>query len=159
MSTDYGLATQADRDDVMYVYKACIGTPGCTWSADYPSQAQMDNDIKNGCLFCYKRRGRIIGVVTLGRFGELDGIRVAWSSAKRHCELARIGVFPHGNGIGTQLLRRTIQEAHRVGYDSIRILVSPENKPALALYSRAGFKVVGEADKYDRHWYCLEYVR
>ena len=151
---------QHDCDDIMSVYSACAGMPGCTWTADYPTLTEFNIDMSNGWLYCLKQNDDIIGVVSLGAFGELDDLGIAWSNSKRHCELARIGVRPwlSGKGIGTQLLRCAIEKALEKGFDSIRIIVSPHNKPALALYRRAGFKTMGKIDMYNQHWFCQELV-
>jgi ribosomal protein S18 acetylase RimI-like enzyme len=49
-----------------------------------------------------------------------------------------------------------IDTARKQGFDGFRLMVSPGNTSAPALYSRAGFKTVGEADGYGMHWLCQE---
>ena len=102
--------------------------------------------------------GQIIAVASVGDFGELVNDGMPWSTAARPCELARIGVLPArgGQGIGTFLLGSALAVARGKGFDVMRLLVSPGNPPALALYRRAGFRTVGEDDRFDQHWLCQE---
>jgi ribosomal protein S18 acetylase RimI-like enzyme len=59
-----------------------------------------------------------------------------------------IGVVPdrRGQGIGSALLTRLIEQARNEGFRSLSLSVSPEN-PAVALYRRHGFTRVPSSDK------------
>ena len=50
-----------------------------------------------------------------------------------------------GQGIGTQLMERLIDDARREGYPGISLSVSCRN-PAVRLYERLGFRVIREDD-------------
>ncbi len=50
-----------------------------------------------------------------------------------------------GQGIGTQLMERLIEDARREGYPGISLSVSCRN-PAVRLYERLGFRVIREDD-------------
>ncbi len=155
----FSLAEDADREAVVALYTACSKLPGCTWSEEYPTREEFDTDLKSGWLYCLKDGGKIIAVVSLGDFQELQSIGMPWSEdILRPCELARIGVLPHhgGKGIGTLVLNHAINTARKLNFDGIRLMVSPQNPPAVAMYSRAGFKTVGETDRFDMHWLCQE---
>ena len=151
-------ATFADRDGVMALYSSMIGLPGCTWGYDYPSAETIDHDLAHGWLYCLRQGDVIVGVVSVGNFGELTEGDIPWSAAQRPCEIGRIGVLPaaQGQGLGRRLLELALGVARRQGFDAMRLLVSPGNAPALALYRRAGFRTVGETDRYDIHWLCME---
>ncbi len=155
----FSLAEEGDRDAVLSLYTACSKLPGCTWSEEYPNRESFDIDQANGWLYCLKEGGKTIAVVSLGDFQELQDIGIPWSEAIRHpCELARIGVLPHhgGKGIGTLVLNCAIDTARKLNFDGIRLMVSPQNPPAVAMYRRAGFKTAGEIDRFDLHWLCQE---
>lgn len=49
-----------------------------------------------------------------------------------------------GQGIGKHLLSEIIALAHSEGYLALSLSVDPQNKPALQLYEKAGFKKVYE---------------
>ncbi len=148
----------ADRAEVMALYRACAALPGCTWSEDYPVVENFDEDIAHGWLYCLREGEQIIAVVSVGDFGEHVNDGIPWSAAARPGELARIGVLPTrgGQGIGAFLLGNAIAVARGKGFDAIRLLVSPGNAPAVAMYRRAGFHTVDECDRFDHHWLCQE---
>lgn len=47
-------------------------------------------------------------------------------------------------GVASALLAMCLEHARQTGFSKIRLQASPENQPALRLYSRAGFVVVAE---------------
>jgi ribosomal protein S18 acetylase RimI-like enzyme len=155
----FSLAEEADREAVLALYTACSGLPGCTWSEEYPTREEFDVDVSKGWLYCLKEGGKVIAAVSLGSFQELQSIGIPWDGSIRNpCELARIGVKPElgGKGVGTYILNRAIDTARKLNFDGIRLLVSPQNPLAVAMYRRAGFKTAGETDMYGRHWLCQE---
>lgn len=155
----YAVPEEADREAVLTLYAACSHLPGCTWSSDYPTREVFDHDVANGWLHCLKSGSEIIAVFSLGDFGELHTEDISWNKAiSKHCELARIGVKPEfgGKGIGTQVLKYAMETARKQGFDGIRLLVSPTNLRAVAMYRRAGFVTEGEADLFDNHWLCQD---
>lgn len=155
----FSLAAEEDREAVLALYTACSGLPGCTWSEAYPTRVEFDTDVLNGWLYCLREEGGIIAAVSLGDFHELDNIGIPWSkTVRRPCELARIGVDPNhgGKGIGTLVLNHAIHTARKLQFDGIRLMVSPQNPPAIAMYQRAGFKTAGETDMYGIHFICKE---
>lgn len=48
------------------------------------------------------------------------------------------------NGIGKRLLDKLIKEAKMRGKTGLRLTVSSDNKVAISLYKKAGFKIIGE---------------
>ena len=151
---------ETDCEEVMALYSACRSIPGCTWSEYYPSQEEFDEDIAGGFLYCLKEGEKVIAVASLGDYGDIWGEEgIPWGKdIRRPCELARVGVRPEyaGKGIGARLLNLVIDTAKSKGFDGVRLMVSPGNAAAVALYRRAGFKTVGEADMYGIHWLCQE---
>lgn len=49
-----------------------------------------------------------------------------------------------GHGLGIQLLGMAICRFQQLGYKSVRLHVSSENKRAIAFYSKYGFEIIGE---------------
>lgn len=41
------LANYDDIFEIVSLYHRLVGTPGCTWTFDYPSKEKAENDIKN----------------------------------------------------------------------------------------------------------------
>lgn len=147
-----------DRVQVLALYGACAALPGCTWSWDYPNGDTFDDDIAHGWLYCLWEGAQIIAAVSVGPFGEHVDDGVPWTAARNPWEFARLGVRPDraGQGIGGYLVGRVIGLTREGGGDALRILVSPGNPAAVALYRRAGLRTVAEVDRFDHHWLCQE---
>ena len=149
------LANHDDIPAIDDIYRSLIGTPGCTWTLDYPNRQSAESDIDSHSLYILKKENKIIAVASAGEFNELAHLR--WS-LKKPCELARIGVIPtlQKQGIGTVILQNIIQTAKENGYDGIRMLVSKTNPAALALYDKNGFEKCGEVIMYGIDFYCYQ---
>ena len=65
-------------------------------------------------------------------------------------ELLTIAVDPkaQGQGVGTRLMRRFLEELDRRGAEQVFLEVAETNAPARALYSRASFTVTGRRRGY-----------
>lgn len=149
------LADSEDIPEIVELYHNLIGTPGCTWSMDYPSKESAECDIQSKSLYVLKEKDKIIAVASVGSFDELTHLQ--WKP-KNPCELARIGVSPsmQRQGIGTIILQSVIAVMKEKGYDGIRMIVSKTNPAALALYNKNGFEICGETMMFDMSWYCCQ---
>lgn len=149
------LANYSDLSEIMDLYHSIIGTPGCTWSLDYPDMENVESDIKSKSLYILKYADKIVAVAAAGSFNELEHLQ--WKP-KKPCELARIGVSPtmQRQGIGTIILQKVINTMKRKDYDGIRMLVSKTNSAALALYDRNGFEMCGETFMFGIDFYCYQ---
>lgn len=65
-------------------------------------------------------------------------------------ELLRVAVDPsvRGRGIGRRLVEAGLQRLRDLGVSSCFLEVRPENRPALALYRRLGFRQVARRPRY-----------
>ncbi len=65
-------------------------------------------------------------------------------------QVMTIGVAPHAQrrGLGTVLLDGLLAHARDVGAQSVLLEVRVDNDPAIALYERAGFTVLGRRHRY-----------
>ena len=153
----FQLAVRDDIPEIIKIYHSVIGTPGCTWSFDYPNVETAEEDIKNNWLYTLKNQNIIVAVASAGKFDDWEHLQ--WD-LKNPCELARIGVNPmiQSQGIGTIILKNIINEMKQQGFDGIRFIVSKSNHAALALYEKNGFKKCGETFVFDLDWYCYQMV-
>jgi len=64
--------------------------------------------------------------------------------------LLKIAVSPawRGHGIATRLLERCFADSARQGATSVHLEVRPSNAPAIELYEKLGFEVIGRRHKY-----------
>ena len=70
-------------------------------------------------------------------------------------ELTYIGVAAdqRGKGVGKVLLNAFIEMSRKAGYQSLILSVEKDNEPAIALYQKAGFKIIKtfSEGRYERH--------
>lgn len=68
-----------------------------------------------------------------------------------------IAVHPayHRMGLGKELLRRGLEYLDRSGARRVRLEVRPDNAPALHLYERSGFAVVGRTRDSQGEWLIM----
>ena len=154
----FQLANYDEIPKIVSIYHSLVGTPGCTWSLDYPNIETAEDDIKNNWLYTLKKHDKIIAVASAGKFDDWEHL-MQWKP-KNACELARIGVNPSfkKQGIGTIILQHIIAEMKKQGFDGMRFIVSKTNPAALALYDKNGFERCGEAFVFDRDWFCYQMV-
>ena len=157
---DYCFSQARDRDmaEIMALYHSLMGTPGCTWNTEYPTEEIVAADIENGSLYVLRNESdRIIAVAAAGVSDELEAL--SWGLNKP-CDLARIGVSPEMQcqGVGTIILRNVVDAVKARGFDGIRMLVSKTNPAALALYDKNRFQRCGETHMYGFDFHCYQMV-
>lgn len=84
------------------------------------------------------------------QFFALDGERVvgwadvfpAWAHAVAHCGTLGMGVHPayRGQGLGRRLLEACMAKAWAKGITRIQLEARADNRPAIALYEKLGFR-------------------
>lgn len=155
-------ALPEDAEEIIGIYDALKGFPGCTWDEEYPTLEFVRNDIeKRDSLYkVTDDNGRIAAAAYLGEFEEIERPDCIDKSIRRLGEISRVGVRReyHRQGIVSMLLRYLFGEAERLGYDGIVLLVGTKNQSAMKLYEKAGFERCGETFLYETHWYCYQIV-
>ena len=152
----FRLAEPKDSEEILRLYRSIIGTPGCTWTEDYPDMEEIINDTAMRSLYCMTDGdGQIIAAAAAGPLDELSDLE--WDPGMtKPCELARIGVSPslQKKGIASKLLCAVIEDCKSRGYNGMIFLVSKTNSSALALYNKFGFKNTGEVFRYGHEFFC-----
>jgi ribosomal protein S18 acetylase RimI-like enzyme len=154
----FSLAQETDAQVVFALYNAMIGTPGCTWSDDYPTADLVERDIQTGSLYILRDlQGNLIAAAAAGPDDELADM--PWDM-QNPCELARVAVtLPYqSRGVGSYLLQSVIADVKARGFDGIRMLVSINNPHALALYDKNGFTRLDKVHMYNYDFYRYQMV-
>ena len=153
-------ACAGDAEAVLALYRAAARTPGSSWDNSYPDRDFVTGDIARGSLYClWGKDGTLWGAASCGEPDEDIQALPCWEpNVTSPFELCRIGILPEvqGQGLAGALLQWLLEEAPRRGAGSLRLLVSQDNPPALALYRRFGFATVGTCQLYDISWLCQE---
>lgn len=152
-------ATKEDIGKIRELYHAAIGSPGCTWSQDYPNEDDTMGDFERNDLFCLKNDdGEIIGAISIDDDELVESLSCWDKSLRPVAELSRLVVKEEyrNQGIARQLLTCGMQELEKRGYKGAHFLVSKNNERALRSYAKLDFHNCGESDLYDGNWWCYE---
>ena len=149
-------ATEADIPGVFALYRSLVGSPYCAWTADYPSLNHVCSDVACGALYVVQRQTDLVAAGAIAYLDEHDPLQ-AWSG-KHPCDLLRFGVArsDQGQGVGHYFFHRLCCVAAAKQHDTLRILVSATNLPAVALYRKTGATYRGDAQAYAILWHCFE---
>lgn len=152
-------AKEYDKPAILSLYRAAIGTPGSTWTYDYPNEDILEGDYTRGDLFCLKNeKDEVIGAISIDKDAIVDGFSCWTKELAPGAELARLAVREdyQNQGLARVLLNEVMEVAKERGYKSVHFLVSKTNYKALNSYAKLNFSNVGESDVYDANWWCYE---
>lgn len=153
-------ARAEDRSAVLALYRSAIGTEGCVWDDEYPSELCLDLDIAAGTLFVYVHDGTVIGAVSVVRENELDEL-AGWSETDGEIrEIARVVISRErrGKGLAAAMLGELFAKLREKGTGAVRILAARENPAAIATYRRLGFTFTGECTMFGHEYYSAELI-
>lgn len=151
-------ATEADREELLALYKAQLGREYCPWDEDYPSHETITYDLTRNALFVLKADGVIKAAISLEEDETVDAMPCWDASLEPSGELARLCVLPsaQGGGLARIMLRFGMEELARRGYRGIHFLVNKYNVKAIRSYAVFGFRTVGECHMYEQDFLCYE---
>ena len=155
-------AKQEDADEVYALYHSLLDAPYSTWSEDYPTREDVQEDVSHGwTLLMRDAKGDIAAAIALlpseqePEFAEL----AAWyPDVKRWACPARLGVaLDHqGKGLARRMLSAAMDSARADGCDGVRFLVAKSNPIAQRSYAKLGFDICGEAEMWGEQWLCYQ---
>ena len=151
-------ASEADREEILALYKAQLGREQCPWDEGYPSDETIDWDLARDALFLLREGGRITAAISIESDEEADNLSCWDESLAPAGELARLAVLPEeqNRGLGKVMLQFGLEELKRRGSRGIRILVNRNNQKAIRCYAGFGFRTVGECRLYGQDFLCYE---
>lgn len=151
-------ARENELGSVLKLYRAAIGTEGCTWTEDYPDEQELSCDFGADCLYVLTNDDVVIGAVSVVPENELDDLDCWRIKSGAHREIARIVVSAdnRGKGCARAMLTQLFSVLSRQSCDSVRLLVARDNKAAIKLYKALGFSFIGECHRYGHHFYICE---
>lgn len=122
----------------------------------HPSHELISSSIDNNELFIYEENGEILGACIMNKIYNESYNEVKWGVFAADSEIGVIHVLAISpdhfrKGIGKKLILGLINYAKEIKLKSIRLDVFKINKPAISLYKKMGFKLVGEPRMYVRN--------
>ncbi|MBH9989662.1 MULTISPECIES: GNAT family N-acetyltransferase [unclassified Lactobacillus] len=148
-------ATMADFDRIIAILKDGanqLAERGVDqWQGDYPSKAQIKEDIENGWAFlAVSEDQETVGAIAIVDgpdhvYDHLDGKWLA--DTNKYVVIHRVAIHSQhsGKGYATKLLQAVINDIknNRDDIDSIRIDTHEDNKAMQHLIAKMGFSKVG----------------
>ena len=157
MSLELRPARREELAFVMQMYNDARSFEGCAWDDDYPDEDILNDDFFSDRLYVLVLKNQIIGAISV-LFGEnLEEFECWKIQSARSVEFARVVISKEcvGQGYGTKMVSETLELLKRMEYDSVRILVSPSNPSAIAVYKKLEFDFLRvESFPYGDFWLC-----
>lgn len=165
-------AAESDMPEIFALYRGAIGTEGCTWSEEYPTEDILRDDLARHALYCARTSsGEIVAAVSVDADPIVDALP-NWSENHvpahagekfRSAELARLAVKEgfQNRGIAREMIRFMEAELKRENsirppMDYVHFLVSQTNLKALRSYAKLEYDNRGEAELFGHKWWCYE---
>ncbi len=121
----------------------------CWFKDIYPIKDTAEKAINNKELYIIKENGSIIGSVILNHVQSVSYKNIDWKNNFSNNEILVIhtlcispSVF--GKGIATKLINFTEELAKNKNCKAIRFDTHTNNSPAIKLYSKLGYEIIGE---------------
>lgn len=157
MELELRLSRLDELDTIMQMYNDARSFDGCAWTDDYPDRALLLDDFFANSLYAFASKNKIIGAVSL-EFDENFGEFKCWKiQAERIVAFARLVISKDclGQGYGTALVLELLSLLKKMSYQAVRILVSPINTSAIAVYKKTGFDFLCiETFPFGDFWLC-----
>lgn len=83
---------------------------------------------------------KLKGFIARGETGENYGL-VTYTLDENECEVITLDSFVEGQGVGSALLSRVIQEAVKAGCSKVQVTTTNDNQRGSAFYRRKGFQL------------------
>lgn len=117
-----------------------------TYAPNMTEEQAKDIWIRNGCrAYVVTHGGKVVGSFTLRTNKPGFGDHVANAGYMVHCDY-------RGRGVAQTMCSFSLKEARRIGYTAMQFnFVVASNTPAVNLWQKMGFKIVGTVPGAFRH--------
>ena len=124
------------------------------WSKrKHPTLEGIKAYIEEGSMYLYKEGNDIVGAVAVTMYQGEDYHAIEWSKQVADNEVAVVHILAvspdcQGKGIGSQMVRETINLAKEKSMKAVRLDALASNTPAHRMYERLGFEYRGKQHLY-----------
>lgn len=140
-------ATEDDWSGIWDIFRDVISRGDTyTYAPDMTEEQAKDIWVRNGCRgFVVTHGDKIVGTYTLRTNKPGFGNHVANAGYMVHRDY-------RGRGVAQTMCRASLKEAKRLGYQAMQFnFVVSTNLPAVTLWQKMGFQIVGTVPKAFRH--------
>ena len=153
------MATEADTDAVLRLYREQVGREFCFWTEEYPGKETIEFDLSRDSLFVMKNEdGGIIAAISVEVDEDVNRLNCWTASLQPGGEFARLAVAPawQGHGLAREMVSYILDVLRQRGFKSVHIIVNRDNIKAVRTYAHFGFREAGRCDMYQQHFLCYE---
>ena len=160
MEVQLKMAMENDRPQLLAIGHAAAAADESTWDLNYPNAEILEEDIRGHRLYRITANGETAGLLAVGDFGELDMLSDP-SDGPHPYDLARFGLHPayQGKGLAQKAICAALSLCWKSGATAVRLLVSPGNPPALAVYKKAGFERIRLVHLWENDYWYFRKIR
>lgn len=159
-------ATENDLQDLYSLYRRTAdnmklnGLNQWNWGL-YPTEEMIRADVERGEQYLARTDGVLAAAVVLTERIAPEYDDVTWTGGMRPGCIHRLVIDPplQGAGIGGDMMDDAIQILRRAGCDCVRCDTNRENKRAMRLYEKMGFRICGTVhwdDTPDEFYYAFD---
>ncbi len=143
-------ASESDLQDLYSLYrrtadsmKRC-GLNQWEWG-NYPTEEMIRGDVERGETYIARTDGVLAAAMVLTETMDPEYAEVPWTGGIRPGYIHRLAIDPplQGAGIGGNMMDDAIQILRRAGCDCVRCDTNRENRRAMRLYEKMGFRICG----------------
>ncbi len=151
-----------DIEEIYALYHSLYDAPYSTWSEDYPTREDVQEDVEHGWTIVMRddtdRIAAAIAILPGEQEPEFETAATWYSDVARWACPARLGVaLAHqGKGLARIMLSAAMDSARENGCDGVRFLVAKRNPIAQRSYAKLGFDICGETDMWGEQWLCYQ---
>lgn len=159
MSYTFEMAKREDAEEVLALYKSVLKSEGCVWTETYPSEEELEFDLKRDALFVMRDdTNKIIGAISIDEDPLVQKLECWSKTLEPSGELARlcVDINLQNRGIARELLKNGMKVLKERGYKGIHFLVCKSNMKAVNSYSRLNFNNVGDCYMFENDYWCYE---
>lgn len=152
------MATSNDNAEILALYRTMI-YGAADWNEFYPDEETIADDLSRDSLFVMKNENNeIIAAISIDKDDEVDALPCWDKSLQPSGEFSRICVRKdmQNQGIARKMVEYILERLKNEGKKSVHILVKTGHIVALGLYTKIGFKQVGECNMFDKDFVCME---
>ena len=119
----------------------------------HPTPQGIKAYIEEGSMYIYCENGKIIGAMAVTMYQGDDYHAIEWTQQLNDNEVAVIHILAvspdfQGKGIGTMMIRESIELAKQNGKKSVRLDALASHTPAHKIYEALGFQYRGKQHLY-----------
>lgn len=152
-------AAETDLPALLQLCRLASQAPDSHWNDDYPDEANLQTDIRQGSLYRIDVDGTQIGMIAMGPDEDDDAF--TWPTEDNNaCMMSRLAIHPdfQGKGLLEPVFSGAVSHCRKLGFRTLRLLVVTDLSRLFRVYERCGFTRCGTTSMWGQEFYQYEQV-